>query len=212
MRSGIFIVMTERPNRLHVRDTSGMRALAHPARLASLQHLMQYGPATATELGELVGLTPSAMSYHLRTLERAGLIADAESRGDGRERLWKSTHDGTGLDIETPDDGTEETLQLSVQLMEAAVTIDEVETRRWLAHAAEPGWLDYGNFMTATVVLSQEELVELGHPDFRPAGALPRAHSHGRDSGWRGGDACSLQVLPDALTPAGGLSMGLLAG
>jgi DNA-binding transcriptional ArsR family regulator len=151
--------MTER---LHVRDTTGMRALAHPARLASLQHLMQYGPATATELGELVGLTPSAMSYHLRALERAGLIADAESRGDGRERVWKSTHEGTGFDIETSDDGTEETRQVSQQLMEAAVTIDEVETRRWLGRAAEPGWLDHGTFMTATVQLSQDELAELG--------------------------------------------------
>ncbi len=152
----------ERQGRLHINGTAGVRALAHPARMVSLQHLMRVGPSTATELAELVGLTPSAMSYHLRALERAGLIQNAESRGDGRERLWQSTYNATGFHVETPDDGSEETREVSIQLMEAAITIDEVETRRWLGRSAEPGWLDYGNFMTATVLLNQEELVAVG--------------------------------------------------
>jgi DNA-binding transcriptional ArsR family regulator len=148
--------------RLRVQSTAGMRALAHPARLASLEHLMRVGPSTATELGEIVGLTPSAMSYHLRALERAGLIEDAAGRGDGRERVWRSSHPGIGFDVETPDDGSEESLAASVQLMEAAVTVDEVETRRWLGRSGEPGWTEYGTFMSASVLLNQQELVELG--------------------------------------------------
>jgi DNA-binding transcriptional ArsR family regulator len=152
----------ERPDRLRITGTAGMRALAHPARLASIEHLMRVGPSTATELGELVGLTASAMSYHLRALERAGLIQNAESRGDGRERLWQSTHAGTGFDVLTTDDDSDEARAASKQLLEAAVSIDEVETRRWLARSAQPGWADYGHLMTATVLLSQDELVEVG--------------------------------------------------
>src|SRR4051812_30868928 len=71
-----------------------MRALAHPARVASLERLMRGGPATATELGRVAGLTPSAMSYHLRSLEKAGLISPAPGRGDGRERVWQAVQSG----------------------------------------------------------------------------------------------------------------------
>lgn len=137
-----------------------MRALAHPARLLSIQHLMMVGPSTATELAEVAGLTPSAMSYHLRSLERAGLIETAPGRGDGRERVWRSAH--TGFDVQSTDDGTDETRDASLELLEAMFALQEVETRRWLARAAEPGWLDTGHFIETTVVLTQDELLELG--------------------------------------------------
>ncbi len=45
---------------------------ANPARMTILEHLGANGPATATECAELVGLSPSATSYHLRALARAG--------------------------------------------------------------------------------------------------------------------------------------------
>jgi DNA-binding transcriptional ArsR family regulator len=47
------------------------------------------GGATATELAEVAGTTPSAMSYHLRTLDKAGFLEEAPSRGDARERVWR---------------------------------------------------------------------------------------------------------------------------
>jgi len=55
---------------------------AHPARLALLEHLRNGGPATATECAGC-GLSPSATSYHLRALARAGLVEAAPGRGDG---------------------------------------------------------------------------------------------------------------------------------
>ena len=68
-----------------------MRALAHPARLAIMEHLNSTGRRrTATECAEIVGLSPSATSYHLRELAKVGLIEEAPSRGDGRERVWQS--------------------------------------------------------------------------------------------------------------------------
>ena len=74
---------------LVIRDPRALRALAHPVRLAILERLQGEGPATATELGEVVGISPSAASYHLRSLARFGLVDDAGG-GTGRNRPWRS--------------------------------------------------------------------------------------------------------------------------
>jgi hypothetical protein len=67
-----------------------MRALAHPARIAIWQHLGLEGPATATECAAVAGLSPSACSYHLRTLARYGFVEEDRSHAaDGRERPWR---------------------------------------------------------------------------------------------------------------------------
>jgi DNA-binding transcriptional ArsR family regulator len=138
-----------------------MRALAHPARLTSIQHLLTVGPATATELGEVVGLTPSAMSYHLRALERAGLISTAPSRGDGRERVWQSNF-ADGWEVESFEDGSADTRAASKELMETILAMEEVEIRQWMARADQPGWLDTGWFNYTTILANQAELNELG--------------------------------------------------
>ena len=77
-----------------VDDPRAIRALAHPARLAILDHLGTGVTATATECARVCGLSPSATSYHLRALARWGLIEDAESSGDGRERRWRAVGGG----------------------------------------------------------------------------------------------------------------------
>ena len=59
--------------------------------------------ATATECAGLVGLSPSATSYHLRAMAKVGLIREAPSRGDGRERVWRSHLQG--LNIEAGPEG-----------------------------------------------------------------------------------------------------------
>ncbi len=75
-------------------DAQGMRALAHPVRLAILNRLQADGPNTATGLSEHVGATPSVTSWHLRHLAKHGLVRDAEGRGNGRERWWESAARG----------------------------------------------------------------------------------------------------------------------
>jgi DNA-binding transcriptional ArsR family regulator len=78
-------------NPLQIRDPRVMRALAHPARIAILQHLQIEGPATATECAEIAGLSPSACSYHLRALASHGLVEeDLSSAADGRHRPWQA--------------------------------------------------------------------------------------------------------------------------
>lgn len=84
-------------------DPRVMRALAHPARMAIWQHLGLEGPATATECAAFAGLSPSACSYHLRTLAKYGFVEeDTAHSADGRERHWRvkiiaiTVPDGTG--------------------------------------------------------------------------------------------------------------------
>jgi hypothetical protein len=78
-------------NPVSLADPRMMRALAHPARIAIWQHLGLEGPATATQCAAVAGLSPSACSYHLRTLARYGFVEEDLLRStDGRERPWRA--------------------------------------------------------------------------------------------------------------------------
>jgi len=152
----------ERP-RLTVRDAHVMRALAHPARFAIVEHLMSGDPRTATECAEVVGLTPSATSYHLRALARIGLIEEAPSRGDGRERVWQSRVSGVNLAADTDDDP--ETLAAERDLVTMLLGREEVQIREWLARFAhEPrAWRDATAIAEARLLMTAEELTELNN-------------------------------------------------
>lgn len=71
-------------------DPAVLRALAHPARLRMLEVLQSRQEATATQCAQVVGLTPSACSWHLRQLAAAGLAEDAGPGPDGREKRWRA--------------------------------------------------------------------------------------------------------------------------
>ncbi|MFI1187728.1 helix-turn-helix domain-containing protein [Streptomyces californicus] len=81
--------------RIHTVDARTLRAVAHPLRLRLLNALREYGPATASGLGERLGESSGATSYHLRQMAEAGLVEDAPELGKGRERWWRSVHDGS---------------------------------------------------------------------------------------------------------------------
>ena len=63
-------------NPVQLTDPKMMRALAHQGRIAIWTYLGLHGPATATECAEIAGLSPSACSYHLRTLARYGFVEE----------------------------------------------------------------------------------------------------------------------------------------
>lgn len=86
----------------HLDDLERMRVVSHPARWRVLQELWSGTALTSTEAAALVGLTPSAMSYHLRRLAKLGLVEQAES-ADGRERPWRASTDGMRMTGQ-PDD------------------------------------------------------------------------------------------------------------
>jgi DNA-binding transcriptional ArsR family regulator len=143
-------------------DATVMRAMAHPARLALLEHLRNGGPATATECAGVVGLSPSATSYHLRALARAGLVEAAPGRGDGRERLWRITAGRYGLSGVA--DLAPEAREALRALLESMLAWDEARVRRYLSRldTESAEWQDAAFFMDSTLQVTAAELTELG--------------------------------------------------
>jgi len=148
-------------HRATIRDPQVMRAMAHPARLAIMEFLSDGTVATATECAEVCGLSPSATSYHLRSLAKAGLVEEAPSRGDGRERVWRAAH--ASLSIHTEKTDSPETLSAARDLMDVVLARDEEHVARWFDHAeSEPKeWYDAAGMTRHQLVLTAAELTEL---------------------------------------------------
>ena len=63
-------IFTEEQNRLAVQ----LKAIAHPARIAILQHIIQANACICGDLVEELGLAQATISQHLKELKNAGLI------------------------------------------------------------------------------------------------------------------------------------------
>src|SRR3954449_8654310 len=135
---------------LTLTDPRAMRALAHPTRLALLDHLHAVGHATATECAAVVGDSPSSCSYHLRALAKWGFVEEGKG-GAGRERPWRAA----AARIEFSSDG-----------LEAAVLRDELVARQQqrlrdaLRHEHElpPPWRRAAQTSASTLELTTKEL------------------------------------------------------
>lgn len=157
--SGYGLRMTEA--RRPLTDPKAMRALAHPARLAILNRLQAEGAATATEVAEVVGVTPSAASYHLRMLAKYGFAEDAPARGDGRERLWRSTRGGMTITPE-PDDRPE--VRAAKDLLIKAVrdqAADEATRALNNLDRESREWREAAGFGCTVLLVDAEELMTL---------------------------------------------------
>lgn len=146
---------------LRVTDPRVMRALAHPARIEIVEYLNDTGAAvTATEAAEMVGLSPSATSYHLRELAKYGLVEQAPSRGDGRERIWRGTGNGVRID---PDLDQPEALAASRELVALYLGRDLARMQEWWAQAElEPAeWRDASTILGQRLLITVDELREL---------------------------------------------------
>lgn len=152
--------VVERPaiERLHVRDAALMRAMAHPARIAIIDHLQHGETATATELARIAGLSPSATSYHLRALAKTGLVEEAPSRGDGRERVWRTAI--RGVDIEPPQDAPASDWAALGELTALYLEREEARAREWFdrARTEPPEWYDVTMLSSNRVTVTPEEM------------------------------------------------------
>lgn len=150
------------PRRVTITDPQVLRALAHPARLAIMEHLSTTGEAvTATGCAEIVGLSPSATSYHLRELKKYGLLEEAPSRGDARERLWRSAVQSWQLDLRP--DTSAETQAAEQTLMEVYLARDFDRIRDWIRTArTEPReWTKAAVIAGPVLLMTADELTAL---------------------------------------------------
>lgn len=70
---------------------TALSALAHEVRLALFRALVQAGPAglAAGQIGERLGIAPSLLSFHLKELNRAGLI---HAQRQGRHVIYSADY------------------------------------------------------------------------------------------------------------------------
>jgi DNA-binding transcriptional ArsR family regulator len=179
---------------IKIDDPGALRALAHPARLAVVDELYQGVERTSSELTELTGLSPSAMSYHLRALERWGIVERGKAREDGRERPWRAAGRTLSLDPETISAGAADVV--------AATTLKHLrdEFRRWAV--AEPQeakvWRDVAGISRSYMWLTEDEVVALS-ADLR---AVMKKHTGDRDAAHHPDGTrrvfCLFAVVPEA--------------
>ena len=143
--------------RRRIRESRELAALAHPLRLDLINHLMASGPATASECARAVGDSPSNCSYHLRVLERVGMV-EAEESADGRERPWRATITGIRVDDDRAD------RRQAAALAAVSLQRDQRMTREFLARHDQvaPAWRAAAGLATYTLRMTPEELGALG--------------------------------------------------
>lgn len=149
---------------VHVTDPQVLRALAHPLRSRLLGMLRLDGPSTSSRLGEAVGQSSGVTSYHLRQLEKYGLVAELVDRGTKRERWWQAQHLMTDWEpdelIDQPGgrEANEQMQRLQVENLgrELRAWLGTEQPREW---AAAAGLSDY--VLHLTPAETRELLVEV---------------------------------------------------
>jgi DNA-binding transcriptional ArsR family regulator len=149
---------TPPPDVVMLRDTAAIKTLAHPARLVILDELMPDNELTATEIAQVAGLTPSAMSYHLRQLAKWKIVEEADSK-DGRERRWKLHPGGWGIEPEHPKAAIAAETTLVARMLDR----QREDILRWFATQDDesPEWLDSAHLTTSHIWLTPDEMADL---------------------------------------------------
>lgn len=144
---------------IELTDPRTLRALAHPTRLALVGLLRQHGSLTATQAGQLLGLSSGNCSFHLRQLAKYGLVEEVDI--PGRQKPWRATAQSTSW----PAVASEPEMAAALQLLSGAVVeIYSTLMFRWLERREnEPvEWQEAAWFGDMLLCLTPEELAALG--------------------------------------------------
>ena len=118
---------------------------------------------SATELAQRHGLTPSAMSYHLRALEKWGFVKRSANQGDGRERHWQAA--AGRLDVTSVADSRAATLGVvDVELNDLRQRLSKYVKRDKQAPNPDT-WRQEGHLAalsTGRFYLTEEQRADLG--------------------------------------------------
>ncbi|TGB12988.1 helix-turn-helix domain-containing protein [Streptomyces sp. MZ04] len=190
--------MTEQPipptRKIHHLNARSLRGLAHPLRMRLLWSLRLDGPATASQLAERMGESSGATSYHLRQLGEYGFVEDDPERGKGRERWWRSVHQGTYTGEDLFRDQNPEVRGALNTLLHEYATQRAQEVSTWIAtrHEWSQEWGEAADTSDFTLELTPalasdlsrkvHDLMEsyraLAPEEGTPDAAKVRVHSH----------------------------------
>jgi DNA-binding transcriptional ArsR family regulator len=131
---GVPVEKTPLEPAVQVTDVRALRALAHPLRNRLLGQLRVNGPATASQLGRVVGESSGSTSYHLRQLADYGFVEEVEGQGTARERYWRARHRMTNwqaADLIAQEGGSEVQDEMSrLQIDQHAKVLDLWHTQK----------------------------------------------------------------------------------
>ncbi|MGC3954280.1 MAG: helix-turn-helix domain-containing protein [Propionicimonas sp.] len=139
---------TAQPDTFLIDNATTLRAIAHPLRQQILDELGLREFGRAADLAVTLDQPANAISFHLRTLARAGLIVPApEHARDRRDRVWKPVA---------------ERYEIQRKLAGSAAVVDPVID--WLREAMSKADGDSGHYqLTAGVsLLTEDEARQLG--------------------------------------------------
>ncbi len=170
-----------------VTDPRTLRALTHPVRIALLEALSLEGPRTATQVGEIIGESPTTCSFHLRQLAKYGFVEEAGG-GKGRARPWRMTSIGMRFASSHDDRETEIATGMLVRLLRER-QLERYRTWRDTKPTYPRAWREAAGDSEYIFYLTAEELNELKtevaellaprflerltDPSTRPADAVP---------------------------------------
>jgi DNA-binding transcriptional ArsR family regulator len=171
-----------RPSEIVRVDSRTLRGLAHPVRVRLLGLLRLDGPSTATKLGERLGLSSAAVSYHLRQLATYGFIVDAEDLGAGRERWWRAAHQVTSFNL-TPSSDPASAAEGETYLR-SVVEISAANVNRYLDErpSLPTEWQGAGTLSDLTLRLTPEQADDLSRAIWALVEALPRGDDPDADA------------------------------
>ena len=163
---------------VQVNDVRALRALSHPLRNRLLGLLRLNGPATASQLGRVVGESSGSTSYHLRQLAAYGFVEEAEGHGNARERWWRARHRMTSwqaADVVAQDGGGEVEDELTrLQIDQQARVLDAWHEQK---NRLDPAWIAAASLNDYVLRLRPEQARALADELFavlsRWAGAHP---------------------------------------
>ncbi|NEC89673.1 transcriptional regulator [Streptomyces sp. SID12501] len=159
--------MPEQPEEatLHVLelDARSLRGLAHPLRMQLLTALRHGGPATASQLAAKLGESSGATSYHLRQLAAHGFVEDAPEHGKGRERWWRSVHEGVQFHDALRNDPDPAVRGAADLFMHEVANTHTRELSTWLGNQNDwsDAWKRSSDLSDFTLRLTPEHALEL---------------------------------------------------
>jgi predicted ArsR family transcriptional regulator len=140
-------------------DARALRAYAHPTRAALLSLLRTHGRLTATQAGAILGESSGSTSFHLRQLEKYGLVEPVPGV-PGRAKPWQATSLTTEIPVSSDDP----------EVVEALVDLGLAVAQRYFARVAdwiersvdEPApWREAAHFGDRVLYTTAEELQAL---------------------------------------------------
>lgn len=182
-----------------------LRALSSPARIEVVEGLQIGGPSSVAELGRRLGRAPDSLYYHLRELEKAGVVersGAAAPKGRGRRGVVYRVLPGP-VGAETPKGESDSQPQREAmgEMASAIMRLTDRDVNVALTGAVEarpgPGFEELPVVQRTKAWMSPEDAVKLGAmldqvDDFLRARAEP-------DS--KGRSLCALTYVLTTLVP-----------